>query len=173
VRQALGTVDFKPTILSLLGVANPSPDEGRDAAKLFLAPAAAAVWDDVAFIRIGGGSKRAAASDDGEGPGWLGAFTRQYKFVVAPGAEASLFDLEKDPDELKNLINSPAQRETVRRLARALSDYAKKSHEPHLLSSRVKADLAWAIDGAGEYQFSERAAPKEGKRRKGKAAKSQ
>jgi arylsulfatase A-like enzyme len=173
VRQALGTVDFKPTILSLLGVANPSADEGRDASKLFTQPAAAMAWEDIAFLRIGGGPKRAATDEDGGGAGWFGAFTRKYKFIVAPGAEPSLFDLESDPEELKNLINSPAHRETVRRLARALSDYAGKTNEPHYRSSKVKADLAWAIDGTGEYPFREQNAPKEGKRRKGKAAKSQ
>jgi arylsulfatase A-like enzyme len=173
VRQALGTVDFKPTILALLGVANPAPDEGRDASKLFTDPTAAKTWDDIAFIRIGGGPQRAAAGEDGDGPGWMGAFTRQYKFIVAPGADACLFDLDKDPEEMRNLINSPAHRETVRRLARALADYAKRSNEPHLIASRVKADLDWASNGTGEYPVSERATPKDGKRRKGKAAKGQ
>ncbi len=173
VHQALGTVDFKPTILSLLGVPNPSSDEGRDTSKLFTDPAAAKTWDDVTFLRIGGGPKRAAAGEDGEGPGWIGAFTSRYKFVVAPGADPSLFDLEQDPQELKNLLNSPTHRETVRRLARALSAYAQKSGEPHYRSSKVKADLSWAIDGAGEYPFSAPAAAKEAKRRKDKAGKKQ
>jgi arylsulfatase A-like enzyme len=174
VRQALGTVDFKPTILALLGVANPSADEGRDASRLFTAGAPAVrEWDDVAFIRIGGGSKRAAAGEEGEGPGWFGAFSRQHKLVVAPSADPSLFDLEQDPQELKNLINSPAHRETVRRLARALSAYAQQHGEPHLASSRVQADLAWAMTGTGDYALSEPSATKDGKRKKGKAAKKQ
>jgi hypothetical protein len=69
---------------------------------------------------IGGGSKRAAPREDGEytgGAGWFGAFSRQYKFVVSPAAAPSLFDLENDPNELTNLLDSPAQRETVRRVA--------------------------------------------------------
>jgi uncharacterized sulfatase len=173
VRQALATVDFKPTILALLGVANPGSDEGRDASRLFLDPAAAQEWNDITFLRIGGGPKRTAPGEEAEGPGWIGAFTRQYKFVVAPGADPSLFDLEQDPDEMKNLLNSPAHREVVRRLARALSDYAQKSNEPHFRSPRVKADLAWAVDGTGEYSFAEPAAAKNGKARKGKAGKKQ
>ncbi len=163
VHQALGTVDFKPTILGLLGVPNPSGDEGRDASKLFTAPATAKDWNDITFIRIGGGPKRTTPGEEVEGPGWLGAFTRQYKFVVAPSAEPSLFDLEQDPNELNNLLNSPAHRETVRRLARALSDYAQQAHDPHFNSKKVKADLAWAIDGTGEYRIPESTAAKGGK----------
>ena len=125
------------------------------------------------FLRIGGGPKRAVAGEEAEGPGWIGAFTRQYKFVVAPGADPSLFDLVQDPDELKNLLNSPAHREIVRRLARALSDYAQKANEPHFQSRRVKADLTWALSGTGDYSLAEPASAKDGKRRKGKAGKKQ
>ena len=49
-RQPLGTVDFKPTILSLMGILNPARDEGRDAAALFRGKRPAA-WKDVTFVR--------------------------------------------------------------------------------------------------------------------------
>lgn len=171
VRPALGTVDFKPTILALMGVANPVKDEGRDASALFRDGKAPADWKDVAFVRIGGGSKRAAPSEDGEytgGAGWLGAFSRQYKFVVAPEAGPSLFDLENDPNELNNLFNAPAQRDTLRRLATELSAYAKQFNDPHLASPRVKADLAWAMSASAEYAAPAEAPAKAGK---GKMAK--
>ena len=154
VRQALGNVDFKPTILSLMGIPNPTADEGRNAADLFRTGRAPADWQDLAFIRIGGGPKRAAPSEPGEiaeGAGWLGTFSRQYKFIVAPGAGPSLFDLENDPNELTNLFDAPAQRATVRRLAAALQDYAERFHDPHLASPRVKSDLAWAISDRIDY----------------------
>jgi arylsulfatase A-like enzyme len=174
VRQALGTVDFKPTILSLMGIANPTKDEGRDASALFRDGKAPADWKDVAFIRIGGGSKRAAPSEDGEytgGAGWFGAFSRQYKFVVSPTAPPSLFDLEADPNELTNLFDSPAQRETVRRLGGELLAYAEKFNDPHLKSPGVRADLEWAMNGSGGYPARESTeqAPAKGK---GKARKS-
>ncbi len=168
VRQALGTVDFKPTILSLMGIANPLKDEGRDAAALFRDGKAPADWKDVAFIRIGGGSKRAAPSDDGDntgGAGWLGAFSRQYKFVVSPVAAPSLFDLERDPNELANLFDSSAHRETVRRLGGELLAYAERFSDPHLKTTGVRADLEWAVKGTGEYPARKAAggAPAKGK----------
>ncbi len=82
----------------------------------------------------------------------MGAFSRRYKLVVAPAAGPSLFDLEKDPDELTNLFTSPAHRDTVRQLARELSDYGQTFHEPHFASARVKADLAWAVSSETNYK---------------------
>jgi arylsulfatase A-like enzyme len=155
VREALGTVDFKPTVLSLLGVpaAAGGPVEGRDASALFRTGRAPADWDEVTFVRIGGGARRAAAAEDGEGggAGWLGAFTRRHKFIVAPNAAPALFDLEQDPDELTNLLASPAHRPIVRTLAGRLADYARRHGDPHLQSPRVQADLAWAVSDSPTY----------------------
>jgi arylsulfatase A-like enzyme len=172
VRQALGNVDFKPTILSLLGVAPAGTDEGRDAAALFRTGRAPADWKDLTFVRIGGGAKRAASSEPGEiaeGAGWLGVFSRRYKFIVAPAAGPALFDLESDPHEMINLFTAPAQRETVRRLAGELADYGARSRDPHLASPRVKADMAWAMSASTDYvapaNTADRASAGRGKRK--------
>jgi arylsulfatase A-like enzyme len=149
VRQALSTVDFKPTILSLLGLGADDParrrDEGRDASALFrdLDPGRTASWNDVTFVRIG-------LLDTGGA--WMGAFSRRYKLVVADTAEPALFDLEQDPHEMTNLFSSPFQRETIRRLARELARYARTFHEPLLESSHVQDVLTWAEEGTGPYR---------------------
>jgi arylsulfatase A-like enzyme len=179
VRQALGTVDFKPTILSLMGIANPGSDEGRDASALFRTGKAPADWKDIAFVRIGGGARRAVQSEDSEysgGPGWLGAFSRRHKFVVAPDGGPSLFDLENDPDELNNVFTAASHRETVRQFARELSSYAESFKDPHLGSPRVKSDLAWAMSASVDYPQATVAPAKAGqaksdrKTKRGKAA---
>jgi arylsulfatase A-like enzyme len=170
IREALGTVDFKPTILSLLGVANPQRDQGRDAAALFREGRAPAGWKDIAFLRIGGGNARLANSEDGENPagsGWIAAFSRRYKFVVAPAASAALFDLEDDPDELTNLVDSPAHREIVRQFGRELLEYANTFSEPLLKTARVRADLAWAVSDVREYVAAPESAGAAGRRNKG------
>jgi arylsulfatase A-like enzyme len=166
VRSALGNVDFKPTILALMGITNPTTDEGRDASTLFRTGRAPADWADHAFVRIGGGPKRTTAGEDGElaeGNGWLGTFSRDYKFIVAPGAAPSLFDLTNDPHELTNLFTAPTQRDTVRRLATALHDYAQRFQDPHLAAPRVKSDLAWAMSASTDYPAPADPAPPSGK----------
>ena len=155
VRPALGSVDFKPTLLGLLRLPATPGMEGRDASPLFRG-ASAAGWTDQAFIRIGGAARAsaAAAGEDGaiaEGAGWMGVFSRRHKFIVAADAAPALFDLEADPDERVNLVGVPAHRDTVRRLAATLADYARRHHDPLLSAPRVQSDLAWAASPRADY----------------------
>ncbi len=175
VHEALSSVDFKPTVLSLMGIADPVKTEGRDASPLFTGKRPASGWNDIAFVRIGGGSQRAAAADeDGEsaGNGWMGAFNSRFKLIVAPGAAPGLFDLHNDPDELHNVFAEPAHRATVKQLGTSLLDYARQHKDPHLGTPNVRADLEWATTGTGPYTpaTSAEAAPVGGKA-KGKKAK--
>ena len=63
----------------------------------------------------------------------------------------------------------PAHRDTVRRLAMALEDYALRFHDPHLASPRVKSDLAWAVSNRTDYVAPPETADSPAKaRRKGK-----
>lgn len=144
VTEPFGTVDFKPTLLSLMGITDPIPNEGRDYSSFFTMGQAPANWEHITFVR-NGGSQKTAAGDYKPDNGWIGAFSRQYKLVLAASAPPVLFDLDADPNELTNLVRSPAHRDTVRRLASALKRYAETYQEPHLASPQVQADLAWAI----------------------------
>ena len=140
VKQALGCVDFLPTILALMGSKTAGKEEGRDASALF-AGKPPADWKDIAFFR-GTSSGR---------PNWLAAATARFKLVFAPNSEPWLFDLEKDPNELTNLLRSPEHRETLRALARELAAYARQYRDPFVASPRIKADLAWAVSDAAKY----------------------
>lgn len=73
VHRVLGSVDFKPTVLSLMGV-EPGDNEGRNAAESFRS--GEDVEKNMTFIRIGKNVES----------GWMGVFTPRYKLVVAPGA---------------------------------------------------------------------------------------
>ncbi len=140
VRQALGCVDFLPTILALMGVETAGKEEGRDASALF-AGKAPADWKDIAFFRGTSSGK----------PNWLAAATARYKLVYAPRDEPWLFDLEEDPNELRNLFRESDHREIVRSLSRDLLAYCKTHHDPYADAPRIKADLAWAVEGTGPY----------------------
>jgi arylsulfatase A-like enzyme len=138
IHEALATVDFKPTLLGLLGLPRDPQDEGRDASTLFTTGKAPADWKNVTCSR----------NADGD---WLMAVSSRYKFIVYPDANPCLFDLEQDPFEMRNLFSAPTSRETVRELARALTGYAQRCHEPYAAEPAMRADLAWAAEGTGGY----------------------
>lgn len=139
VHEALANVDFKPTILSLMGVAHPGGDEGRDASVLLVNGTAPEGWKDVAISRNANGQ-------------WLMAASSRYKFIVSPDSDPCLFDLEKDPFEMRNAFAEPASREVVRELAKALQDYVKRCKEPYGEDPAMRADLTWCAEGTGAYQ---------------------
>ncbi|MBC7239746.1 MAG: sulfatase-like hydrolase/transferase, partial [Chloroflexi bacterium] len=111
VDKVLTCVDFKPTILSLMGVKETSPSHGRDASALFEGKPIPG-WHDVAIIR-------------GTNP-WLCAISGDYKLVVSAVDRPWLFDLVKDPLELENQADKPEYREVVVKLAREIVAYGKK-----------------------------------------------
>lgn len=157
IHEALNNVDFKPTILALMGVSDPGGDEGRDATSLFLRGKAPANWRNVTFSRHAGGS-------------WLMAANSRHKFIVSNDSPPCLFDLETDPFEMRNICFEPSSRATVRELARALADYVQRSQEPHAAQPAVRADLAWAADSSDDYSPLPRSAKPGKAKRPRKAA---
>lgn len=129
IDQALGTVDFTPTILSLMGKKVPSEVEGRDATEL-LKGTTPASWDDITFLRAATNSR-----------GWVAAVSDRYKLVVSVADEPWLFDLESDPDELKNHCSSEQNAEVVTKLAAALLKYGSDSKDPQLTDGPLVEQL--------------------------------
>ncbi len=141
VDEALGCVDFLPTILALMDVATAGKEEGRDASALLTTGRAPADWQDITFMR-GTGGQRA---------NWLAAVTDRYKLIYSPDGDPWLFDLEEDPDELVNRFTDPKCRETVRELAGQIVAYGRKHSDPYIENEKIQADLRWSTDGTGAY----------------------
>jgi len=133
VREALSCVDFRPTILNLMGFATGGSVEGRDASALLATGKAPATWKDVAFMRSTGGKPGQA--------NWLAVVTHRYKLVYSALDDPWLFDLEKDPDELTNFFGDPTYQRTVRELSKALLEYGRKHKDPYIDHPAVKKDL--------------------------------
>ena len=160
VNEALGCVDFMPTILGLMGVKSPGTEEGRNAAALFT-DKVPADWNDIAIFR-----------SSGRGDGWLAAATKRHKLVVTSDSSPWLFDLENDPHELKNFFGDPASREIVRDLSAQLLAYGTTHKDPRIQLSRIKDDLTWGVEGTAPYASDEpdNNEPKPRARRKKKKA---
>ena len=145
VDEALGCVDFLPTILKLMDVKTAGKEQGRDASELFLSGKAPEGWKDIAFMR-GTGDKN-----------WVSAVSDQFKLVVSPHDIPWLFDLKRNPDEMMNFFTDAAYRETARDLAKELKGYGEKFGDKSLEVAAVQADLEWAISGKGDYKSPLRA----------------
>ncbi|MDG2122896.1 MAG: sulfatase-like hydrolase/transferase, partial [Verrucomicrobiales bacterium] len=118
VGEALGTVDFLPTVMGLMGNDVPAEvkAEGRDASGLLRGEKTD--WEDVAFLR-----------GTGEKNSWLAAVTDRYKLVVAPKDTPWLFDLEEDPDEM---VNFWGKRDVGASLMKKLRGYAERYGDERL-----------------------------------------
>lgn len=132
IREALNTTDFKPTVLSLMGMPSDAKDEGRDASALFRSGVAPEGWKDVTFSRHAGGR-------------WLMAVTQRYKFIVTDETPC-LYDLQKDPLETTNLALQPQHRDTVRAMAKELAGYIERAKEPHGELPELRSVLNWALN---------------------------
>ncbi|QDV84694.1 sulfatase [Planctomycetes bacterium TBK1r] len=128
VDQALGTVDFAPTLLSLLGKQSTTGAVGRDASPLLTAQSDVA-WDDVAIIQ-----------SSGLKPSWFAVITDRYKLVLSVSERPWLFDLKTDPDELKNSIDLDQNRDIVRQLAGRLRDYTQ-AQDAGFLNPKLKQQI--------------------------------
>jgi len=136
VHEALGCVDFLPTIISLMGFETAGKEEGRDASQLIATGQAPAGWTDISFMRSTG--------KPGATNGWLAAITQRYKLVVSTVDDPWLFDLEDDPDELVNFFGHPAYRRIAHELSAALLDYGRTHGDPYVELPGIKTDLAEA-----------------------------
>jgi len=140
IQEALGCVDFLPTVLSLMGVETKGVEEGRDASALFTLGQAPASWKDISFLR-GTGSKGSV--------NWLAAVTTRYKLVISPRDTPWLFDLQTDLDELNNVALKPQYRDTVRFLGKELLIHGKRYNDHYVTDPKMNADLKWAAFGDG------------------------
>ncbi len=142
IHEALGCVDFLPTILGMMQVKTLGTEQGRDASTLFTTGCAPRDWKDISFLR-GTGS-----------PGtvnWLAVVNRRYKLVISPKDVPWLFDLKTDPDELTNVFQSPPYRDILRSMAKDLLAYGKQFSDSYVTDPKMNADLQWAAQGDGPY----------------------
>lgn len=131
VGQALGMVDFFPTLCGLMELETPATVEGRDASKLLRGEQTE--WNDVAFLR-----------STAPGGTWLAAVSDNRKLVVSKSDPPWLIDLKADPDELVNRFGDSAYSGDISSLAAALLGYVEQTGDPYGDNSKIRGDLKLA-----------------------------
>ncbi|MCL5996191.1 MAG: sulfatase-like hydrolase/transferase [Chloroflexi bacterium] len=102
--HAVSHIDLVPTIMDAAGLSVPKSLEGRSMLDVFQNPSAPA--NQTIFMEFG----RYETDHDGFG-GFQpirAAFDGRYKLVINLLSSDELYDLQTDPDEMTNLIDSPA-----------------------------------------------------------------
>lgn len=113
-------VDFAPTLLSLCGVDIPADMQGADLSPLILGKADAA--PDSVFFQIFG-----PYQSGGVRAGWRGIRTGRYMYARYEDEPWVLYDLERDPYELVNLVADPAAAEIRTELEARLDAWMNKT----------------------------------------------
>lgn len=89
INKAFTTVDFAPTILSLMGMPQIPDSHGQNAAQDFLSKEQKITDDRITYVTNAGSQ-------------WITAVNNRYKLVLSIKDDPWLFDLQEDPDELIN-----------------------------------------------------------------------
>ncbi|WP_430453060.1 sulfatase family protein [Rhodopirellula europaea] len=133
IDEAMGTVDFAPTLLSLLRKEVPEGTQGRDLSEWFRDIESSdqeSHRNSVTFLRAA--SSKAA---------WIAAVTDRYKLIVSADDQPWLFDLKEDPHETTNHIGKPENQAIAARLARSLLRYGDLMKDPQLSEGKLRSDL--------------------------------
>ncbi len=126
----IGNVDFLPTLASLAGVPFPDDLDGRDlSAALRGEEVAGPDYQPIMHIF----NDLAGAGPGHPAPIFRGVRTQRYAYAAAPGRHFMLYDLERDPYQLHNLVDEPANAELRGRLAGLTAEWLKRWDDPFLM----------------------------------------
>jgi len=132
INEALGTVDFTPTILSMMGVESDVAYQGRDASALFMGKGQDKdrSWKDITVVRSASVKSL-----------WIAAISDRYKLVLSKDDKPWLFDTLDDPNELTNLFGRSGYDELCARFARHLRQYGRENNDPYTSEPAIKAAI--------------------------------
>ncbi len=140
------SVDIMPTILDLCDI--PIPEEVQGTSFLSLLGGDSSPVREAVFYEI---------CKELEGPERFpiperGVRTPRWLYVRTQEAPKLLFDLEKDPDELNNLVNNPDYKEQQDRLDRMLGEHMARTNDDWSAESVFPPEHFMSHEEKSEYQ---------------------
>ena len=122
MRSTMTSVDFGPTVLSLMGFEGALPDaHGRDLSDQFRKGGKEIDPDRIVYVRSTDNNAR-----------WVAAISDRYKLVYSTEDDPWLFDLEKDFEELINFADNAEYAGIRKRMTNALISQLKEAEDPIL-----------------------------------------
>ncbi len=135
VDTPISLVDCFPTVLQAVGVGPDDEDADLPGESLWKI-AGAADRDRTVFSEYHAAGSRHAT---------FMQVDRRYKYLHYTHEQAQVFDLDTDPDELRDLARSPAHQNLVRQLEARLRDML----DPETTDLRCKADQTAKVEAFG------------------------
>ena len=112
--------------MGLMGIRKGLPDfHGLDASGDFTSSPKELSDDRIVYVRHSAGA-------------WVAAFDQRYKLVLSNADKPWLFDLQTDPDELRNFFGREGYAEVTKRLKKELLAQMKKFKEPALSEGKLR-----------------------------------
>ena len=115
IDRVMSTVDFQPTILSLMGVPLSGREQGRDGSALL--EGKAAEWEDVAFLHHSSDTR-------------AGIFTKEIELAYVKDRDSIMFDRMNDPNQVINLFHDGGVGETRRDLTEMIVNHHRDLDSP-------------------------------------------
>lgn len=145
IADPFGTVDVYPTLAALAGLQAPEGLDGLDYSPL-LTGATATPPRDYAFLQM--------LYAYVPWPGWRGFRTREYSYARTVDGPWILYDMKKDPYQMKNLVDDPASESLVKKMDKRLASIMKEAGDSWVLKATTGDIENWLPGGSkqrGQY----------------------
>jgi len=120
----IGLVDVSPTLLGLAGLDAPENMDGRNLAELFMGDETKAPGSQLICNIVGYTGQSEGFNN------WRGIVTKTHTYVGLKDRAWLLFDDERDPCQLNNLVNKPVHENTAQKLKAELYAQLEKIGDP-------------------------------------------
>lgn len=147
-RQPAANIDLSPTILDFAGADTTRPPDGQSLLPLI----ADKTFYPGRAIELENWCQVEEACYDGDTPRYKGVHTDRYAYMEYPNGKREMYDLERDPNELRSLQSN----DNYARPRRALAGLLEKLQDCHgaacRTKPRLKLELAYATDRVHGHQ---------------------
>jgi len=145
----MGTPDIMPTLLGLCGIKIPDSVEGSDYSAVF---AGAAEPEDQAVL-IECPSPFGEWTRANGGREYRGLRTKRYTYVRDLQGPWLMYDNQRDPYQLKNLISNPEYAALQKRLDQRLLDMLKTRNDTFERGETYIAERGYTVDRSGTVGY--------------------